>query len=132
MNKDLPQNLLYNKDYSWIKIEGEIATLGLIKPAAKKVEEFVFIKLPEKNEEINEGEIYVSLEAMKWSGHLSSPVSGEVVEVNEEVFNDPAIINEDPYDKGWFCKIKLSKPEEKEALLSADDIDKHLQENEIK
>jgi len=132
MNKDLPQNLLYNKDYSWIKIEGEIATLGLIKPAAKKVEEFVFIKLPEKSEEINEGEIYVSLEAMKWSGHLSSSVSGEVVEVNEEVFNDPAIINEDPYDKGWFCKIKLSKPEEKEALLSADDIDKHLQENEIK
>jgi glycine cleavage system H protein len=132
MKEDLPQNLLYNKDYSWIKIEGELATLGIIKSAAENVKEFVFVKLPEKNEELKAGETYVSLEAMKWSGHLSSPISGEVIEVNEEVFDDPAIINESPYDKGWFCKVKLSKPEEKELLLSADDLDKYLQKNKIK
>ncbi|MEM4245324.1 MAG: glycine cleavage system protein H, partial [Candidatus Nanoarchaeia archaeon] len=81
-NGTLPADLLYNKDYSWVKLRGDVAEVGIIEPAAKKVKEFVFIKLPEKSKIIKQGDTYVSLEAVKWSGHLSSPVSGEVIEVN--------------------------------------------------
>jgi glycine cleavage system H protein len=120
MNNTLPKNLLYNNDYSWVKIEGDIAVLGIIKSACDKIEEFIFIKPPEKGQKIKKGEIYVSLEALKWSGHLSSPLSGEVIEVNEEVFDEPSIINKDPYGKGWIAKIKLENKEEKDELISAE------------
>jgi glycine cleavage system H protein len=122
MNKDLPTNLLYNNDYSWVKIEGNIATLGIIKSACDKIEEFMFVKLPENGQKIKKGEIYVSLEAIKWSGHLSSPFSGEIIEVNEEIFDEPSIINRDPYGKGWIAKIKLLNKEEKKDLISAKEV----------
>jgi len=101
-----PKDLKYNKDYSWIKIEKDIATVGVIEPAAKKVKEFVFIKLPEKGKKIKQGETYVSLEAVKWSGHLSSPVSGDIIEVNDSLFDEPSKINKTPY-KSWIMKVKL-------------------------
>jgi glycine cleavage system H protein len=122
MNKDLPSNLLYNNDYSWVKIEGDTAILGIIKPACDKIEEFVFIKLPEKGQKIKKGEVYASLEAIKWSGHLSSPFIGEIIDVNEEIFDEPSIINEDPYGKGWIVKIKMENNEEKDDLITADKV----------
>lgn len=122
MNKDLPTSLLYNNDYSWVKLEDDVATLGIIKPACDKIEEFVFVKLPEKGQKIKKGEVYVSLEAIKWSGHLSSPFTGEIIEVNEEIFDEPGKINEDPYGKGWIAKIKLSNKEEKDELITAEKV----------
>jgi glycine cleavage system H protein len=119
---DLPKNLFYNQDYSWIKIDQGEAVLGLIKPAADKVQEFVFIDLPKKGQKLNKGDTYASLEAIKWSGHLSSPLSGEVIEVNDDLFDEPGIINEDPYGKGWIAKLKLSEPKEKEELLLTEQI----------
>ncbi len=131
MEKDLPKNLLYNKDYSWFKIEDDIVTLGIVKPASDRVEEFVFVKLPDKGQKIKAGDVYVSLEAVKWTGHLSCPLSGEIIEVNEEVFDEPSIINEDPYGKGWIAKLKMKNPEEKSSLLKPIQIIDWL-ENEIK
>ncbi|HKK54164.1 MAG TPA: glycine cleavage system protein GcvH [Patescibacteria group bacterium] len=122
MSKDLPTNLLYNNDYSWVKIEDDVAILGIIKPACDKIEEFVFVKLPEKGQKIKRGEVYASLEAIKWSGHLSSPFTGEIIEVNEDIFDEPSIINEDPYGKGWIAKIKLANKEEKDDLVSAEEV----------
>jgi len=116
--KDLPKELLYNKDYSWVKIEGDIAIVGVIDSAAKKVKEFVFVNLPEKGKKIKQGETYVSLEAVKWSGHLSSPVSGEIVEVNEKLFDEPSLINRDPYGC-WIMKVKMSNKEELKMLMNA-------------
>ncbi len=118
-NKQLPEDLFYNRDYSWIKVEGETATLGVIKPAADKVKEFVFVKLPKKGESLTRGDTYLTLEALKWSGQLSSPLSGEVVEVNEVVFDEPALINQDPYGDGWIAKVKLENPEETKELLDS-------------
>ncbi len=106
-NWELPDDLLYNDDNSWVKLQGDTATVGVIEPAAKSVEEFVFIQLPEKGKDIKEGEIYVSLEAVKWSGHLKSPVSGQITEINEELFDDPSLINKQPY-KSWIMKVKLA------------------------
>jgi len=128
-NFNLPDKLFYNKDSSWIKIEEKsndtIVTLGIIEPAAKSVEEFLFVKLPESNETIKKGDIYVSLEAMKWTGHLKSPVSGEILEVNEPVYDEPETINKDPYNT-WICKIKISNKEELNELNKAEEITEWL------
>lgn len=117
MIESYPEGLLYNRDNSWIKIEGDIATVGIIEVAAKKVKEFIFIKLPEKGKTIKKGDIYISLEAVKWSGHLESPVSGKIVEVNEKLFDEPSKINKDPYGS-WIMKVKLSKKEELKELMN--------------
>ncbi len=125
---NLPDDLLYNKDYSWVKVEKDTVTVGIIEPAAKKVKEFVFVKLPEKGKTLKQGDNYVSLEAVKWSGHLSSPVSGEIVKVNEGLFDKPSKINKDPYGS-WIMKVKLSKPEETKELMKADEAAKWFEEN---
>jgi len=125
----LPDNLLYNKDYSWVRIENGVATVGIIEPAVKKVREFVFIKLPKKGTTIKKGETYVSLEAVKWSGHLSSPVSGEIIEVNDALFDEPSKINRDPYGS-WIMKVRMSKPEEENDLIRADEVLEWLEKNQ--
>lgn len=125
---DQSGDLLYDQNYSWVKINGDEAILGITKPAADKVQEFVFANLPEKGQKLSQGDTYASLEAMKWSGHLSSPLSGEVVEVNDEVFEEPSIINQDPYGKGWLAKIKLTNPEEKKDLFTAEQLKEKSEE----
>lgn len=123
----LPDGLLYNKDSSWVKLEGDIATVGVIEPAAKRVKEFVFARLPEKGKKIRQGEDYVALEALKWSGHLSSPVSGEIVEVNSSLFNDPSQINKEPY-KNWVMKVHLDDKEGLKSLFKAKDVEAWIRE----
>ena len=115
---EIKEGLLYNDDYSWMKIEGNIATIGVNDIGAKLANEFVFIRLPEKGKEIKKGEVYVSLEAVKWSGHLTSPVSGKIVDVNERVFDEPALINRVPYSN-WIMKVELENKEEVKELMSA-------------
>ncbi len=115
-----PNDLKYNEDYSWVKMEKDIATVGIIEPAAKKVKEFVFIKLPETGKKIKQGENYTSVEAVKWSGHLSSPVSGEIIEVNDSLFDEPSKINKDPYGS-WIMKVKVDDAEKPKKLMKADE-----------
>jgi len=129
-NNNFPENLLYNQDYSWVKIDGDTATLGIIGPAASRVEEFVFIQLPEKGQTLKQGDTYASVEAVKWSGHLSSPLSGEVVEVNSPLFDEPGTINQDPYGEGWIAKIKMSDQKEVEELMKAEEAEKWFQGNQ--
>lgn len=116
---NLPDDLLYNKDSSWVKVENNIVTIGVIEPIAKILKEFVFIKLPEKTK-ITKGEIYVSLETLKWSGHLTSPVSGQIVEVND-LYDNPSIINKDPYNS-WIAKIKIDNSKDLDSLFKPKDI----------
>ena len=111
---NFPKNLKYNDDYSWIKLENGVALIGVIEMAAKKVEEFVFVMLPELNSKLKKGETYVTLEAVKWSGQLKSPVSGKVIEVNDVLFDQPAKINQDPYGS-WIVKVEI---ESSDQLLS--------------
>lgn len=118
---EFPDELRYNDDYSWVRIDGEKATVGVADFGAKLVKQFVFIELPKAGEKIKKGDVYVSLEAIKWSGHLKSPVSGEITEVNNELFDNPDTINKDPYIKGWIMKVKLSDKEEMKGLMSAEE-----------
>jgi len=92
---------------SWAKISGDTATIGITEETAKKVKEFVFIKLPKKGDKIKKGSKYVSLESIKWSGHLSSPVSGEVTSVNESLEDNPSKLNKNP--DTWIIKVKIKR-----------------------
>ena len=111
------KKLFFDEKESWISIDSDIATVGITKDSAEKVKEFVFIDLPKEGKTIKKGEVYVSLEAVKWSGHIESPLSGEIIEVNHELFDEPSLINECPYDS-WIIKLKLSNPQEKASLLT--------------
>ena len=90
--------------YTWTKKEGDIYMIGITEEAAKAADEFVFIEMPEKGKKIKKGDKLLTLEAVKWTGTIESPVTGEVVETNQEVFNDPSLINKDP--SIWIVKIK--------------------------
>lgn len=121
--ESLPKELKYTRDYSWVKVDGDTAIVGIVEPAAKKVKEFVFIKLPQKGKKLKAGETYVSVEAVKWSGHLSSPVSGEVIDVNDPLFDEPSKINKEPY-KNWIMKIKIEDKKEVDNLLDSAEAEK--------
>jgi glycine cleavage system H protein len=115
---DYPEELRYDEQYSWVRKEGDTYTVGITKASAEESEEFVFIQLPDVGKQLVKGDTYVSLESVKSSGHITSPLSGEVVEVNEALFDDPALINQDPYGS-WIIRIKASDPSEYESLLTA-------------
>ncbi|HOI18257.1 MAG TPA: glycine cleavage system protein H [Candidatus Woesearchaeota archaeon] len=111
------KELFFDENESWINLDSGIATIGITKESANKVKEFIFINLPKISQVIKKGEVYVSLEAVKWSGHLQSPLSGEVIEINQKVFEEPSLINKSPYE-AWIVKLKLSNPQEKTSLLT--------------
>ena len=121
-----PENLKYNNDYSWFKEEDGLVTVGIIGPAAKKVEEFIFIMLPVVGEKKSKGETYVTLEAIKWSGHLSVPFDCEIVEVNDAIFDEPTLVNEDAY-ANWIAKVKPLSSFDDE-LIKSEEAHEHYKE----
>ena len=120
MTEKYPEGLKYDDKFSWVKKEDDNLIVGITQPSASLVSEFIFIQLPQKGKQIKKGENYVSLEASKWSGHVESPVSGEIIDVNEELFDEPSRINKDAY-KEWIMKIKPSNNEEYYGLIEAKD-----------
>ncbi len=119
---DFPDDLLYNKDYSWVRVVGDSAVIGVTDLGAKLVKQFVFVNLPKKGQTLSKGDVYVSLESIKWSGHLKSPVSGRIIDVNKDLIESPEIINQDPYGEGWIVKISLSNKSELNDLMKSSDI----------
>ncbi len=124
---NLPKNLKYS-EHVWVKAEDGKATLGVTDYALKAVKEIVFIDLPEEGQKLKKGEDFVSLESVKWSGHIESPVSGKVIEVNEALFDEPSKLNEDAYSS-WICKVELDDESELDGLMSAEEASEWAQEN---
>jgi glycine cleavage system H protein len=122
----LPKHLKYTKDYSWVDVSETIVSLGVIEFAAKKVEEFVFINLPKNGTLLKSGDTYASVEALKWSGHLTIPFSGKIVAVNTDLFDDPAKINADPYGS-WI--IKVAPDSEVDGVLTAEEAKTYYEGN---
>jgi glycine cleavage system H protein len=123
----LPNNLLYGEQV-WVKKEGDDATVGVADYALATVKEIVFIELPKKGRQLTKGGEFISLESVKWSGHIKSPLSGKVTEVNEGLFDEPERLNKDPYGS-WICKIELSYPDELDELMDASKAQRWVQEN---
>ncbi len=124
---NIPENLKYSKDHEWIKIEGDTATVGITDFAQSELGDIVFIEVDTVGEELDKEETFGSIEAVKTVSDLFMPVSGEVVEFNEQLEDTPDIINKDPYDKGWIVKIKVSDLAEADDLLSAAEYKEHIE-----
>lgn len=110
-------SLKYTEDHEWIRVEGDVAVVGITHHAQDALGDVVFVDLPEVGKSFAQKEVAGVVESVKAAADVYMPVSGEVVEVNEDLRNDPALANSDPLGQGWFFKVKLSAPGEVAALL---------------
>lgn len=118
---NFPENLKYTDDHEWIKVDGDIATVGISEFASNELGDIVFVEIETEGENLDAEEAFGSIEAVKTVSDLLMPVTGEILEFNEELEDTPELINEDPYGKGWIVKVKLTNPEEVENLKDAND-----------
>ena len=124
----LPQNLLFTKDHEWIRVEGNIATVGVTDHAQEQLGAIVYVELPEEDEEFEQGDVLGAVESTKATADVFSPVSGKVVELNEDLNDNPGAVNSSPYEEGWLVKLEMSNTEELEELLNPDDYQKLIDE----
>ncbi|MBC3102769.1 MULTISPECIES: glycine cleavage system protein GcvH [Staphylococcus] len=116
----VPSELKYSKEHEWVKVEGNTVTIGITEYAQGELGDIVFVELPEVDDEINEGDTFGSVESVKTVSELYAPVSGKVVESNEELEDSPEFVNESPYEKAWMVKVELSDESQLDDLLSVD------------
>jgi glycine cleavage system H protein len=112
-----PENLKYTKDHEWLKLEGNVGFIGISDHAQGELGDIVYIDIADDLTDISKGESFGTIEAVKTVSEIYAPVSGKVLEVNRALNDDPAVINSDPYGKGWIIKIELSDPSEAGSLL---------------
>lgn len=118
---NIPQDLRYTKEHEWVRIEGDIATVGITDYAQGELGDIVFIEVDTVGETIAAEEVFGTIEAVKTVSDMFAPLAGEVIEFNEALEDSPEAVNSDPYGEGWIVKLKLEDPEEASQLLSADD-----------
>lgn len=116
---NIPSNLKYTKDHEWVAIEDGIATIGITDFAQGELGDIVFVEFPEMGESFETGDTFGTIEAVKTVVDIYAPVSGEIVEINEDLDNDPDKVNSDPYGDGWIVKLKLSSSHEQDKLMDA-------------
>ena len=116
-----PENLIYTKNHEWLKIDGDIATIGITSFAQGELGDIVFIDVDTQGEKLENEEVFGTIEAVKTVSDLFMPVSGEVIEFNEALEDTPELINSDPYGDGWIIKVSISDASELDELLSSDE-----------
>ncbi len=124
----VPKELKYSSEHEWIKVENGTGTVGITFYAQEQLGDVVFVELPEVGKEVSKMEAVAVVESVKAASDVYTPVSGKIVEVNEELNDFPNLINEDPYGKGWIFKIELRDPKELDELLSAEEYEKLIKE----
>lgn len=105
---NFPQELKYTRDHEWVKIEGDIATIGITEFAQKELGDIVYVEVETVGETIAAGEVFGTVEAVKTVSDLFMPLTGEIIEFNEELESSPELVNESPYESGWMVKVKIS------------------------
>ena len=118
---NIPANLKYSNDHEWVRVEGNEAFVGITDFAQGQLGDIVFVDVPTVGESLGQNEVFGSIEAVKTVSDAFLPVSGEILEFNEALENDPALVNKDPYGEGWIIKVDMANPAEVDTLLSADD-----------
>lgn len=119
-----PAELKYSKEHEWVKIKGDIGVIGVTDFAQKQLTDIVFVELPEKGSKVEAGKQMAVIESVKSVSDIFSPVSGEVVEVNEKLKDNPDVINKDPYGEGWIVKVKIRNKDELDSLMTAENYGK--------
>ncbi len=118
---EFPDDLHYDKEHNWARIEGNAAVVGLTDLGQALANEIVYVETPRVGRTIEQGKPFMSLESGKWVGRVKAILSGEIIEANEELEWESTIVNDSPYGDGWFAKIELSEPSEVDNLLRAND-----------
>ena len=120
---NLPSDLRYSEDHGWVRMEGELAVVGITDYAQKELSDVVFVELPKVGQDILQGRAACVVESVKAASDVYAPVSGKVIAINKELELDYSQVNKDPYGKGWFYEVAPSKAEELDSLLSAEQYD---------
>lgn len=115
----IPKDLKYTNTHEWLKVEGDVATMGITDYAQKELSDIVFVELSAPGKNLNQGDVLGTIEAVKAVSDFYSPISGTVVESNPDLTTTPDLINKEPYEKGWMIKIKISNADELSNLLDA-------------
>lgn len=116
---NIPQNLKYSEDHEWVKVDGDIATIGITDFAQGQLGDIVFVEIETEGETLSKGETFGTVEAVKTVSDLILPIDGEVVEVNANLEDAPESVNKDPYGDGWMIKVKMSNASQVDELLDA-------------
>ena len=124
---NIPADLKYTSDHEWVRVEGEVATVGVTDFAQGELGDVVFVEIETEGETLDKAETFGSVEAVKTVSDLFMPIVGEVIEFNEGLADEPELVNKDPYGKGWMIKIKVADATELEDLMSAEDYTKMLE-----
>lgn len=124
---NIPENLKFTKDHEWVKIDGNIATVGVTDFAQSELGDIVFVEIETEDEDLEMEEVFGTIEAVKTVSDLYMPVAGKIIEVNEELESQPELVNKEPYVGGWMVKIEMADPDQAEELLSAGDYKKLIE-----
>jgi len=123
-----PEELKYTKDHEWVRVDGDIVTIGITDYAQSELGDIVYVEIETEGEELDQEEVFGTVEAVKTVSDLFMPLSGEVIEFNESLEDAPETVNDDPYGEGWMIKVKISDPAQLEALMSASDYTSMVEE----
>jgi glycine cleavage system H protein len=123
---NIPKELKYTNDHEWVKVEGDVATIGITDFAQGELGDIVYVEIETEGETLDAEEVFGTVEAVKTVSDLFMPVSGEVIEINEALEDAPETVNDSPYESGWMIKVRLSDPSEIEKLMSAADYGAHV------
>jgi len=122
----IPEDLMYTHDHEWIRLDGTNAVIGITDFAQSELGDVVFIEIETRGENLPKGEVFGTVEAVKTVSDLFMPVAGEVIEVNDDLIDNPELVNKDPYGKGWMIRVAVLDVTECEGLLSAGEYQKML------
>mgnify|MGYP000727484888 FL=1 len=117
---NIPDNLKYTKEHEWVRLDGDVAVVGITDFAQGELGDIVFVEVETVDETLDADEVFGTVEAVKTVSDLFLPVAGEIVEFNEAVEDDPALVNNDPYGEGWLIKVKVSNPADVDGLLDGE------------
>jgi glycine cleavage system H protein len=117
---NFPSNLYYTKDHEWVRVEGDIAYIGITEFAQKELGDIVYVDIPSKGKQVAQNEVFGTVEAVKTVSDLFMPLTGEVLELNAQLDGAPELVNSDPYGEGWMIKCSIANPSEVEGLMSAE------------
>lgn len=123
---NIPTDLRFSTSHEWIRLEGDIATVGISDHAQAELTDVVFVELPATGRTVDAGDPTAVVESVKAASDIYAPVSGEVIDANTEVENDPSLVNTDPYGKGWIFKLRVKNPDQALSLMDAAAYENHI------
>jgi glycine cleavage system H protein len=127
---DYPDDLYYNRDHLWVRVQGNRGTVGVTDHAQREMGEILFVDLPEESSQVEKNDNFGSLESSKTVAELRCPISGEIISINKDLEEEPSLVNDDPYGNGWLVVVEMDDPGELEDMLNAADYEELLEQKD--